>query len=79
VDAVGYSAAKIVEEKADVSYNGQYVFRAGQPVKPTKRLNKILRQKEFTVEVNLHIGDGTATVYTCDLTHEYVDINKAKE
>jgi glutamate N-acetyltransferase/amino-acid N-acetyltransferase len=79
LDAVGYSPAKIVEEKADVSYNGVHVFRGGQPVKHTKRLNAILRKKEFTVEVHLHLGDGAATVYTCDLTHKYVDINKAKE
>lgn len=79
LDAVGYSEAKIVEEKADVSYDGQYVFRHGQPVKHTAKLNRILRSKEFTVEVNLHLGDGAATVYTCDLTNEYVEINKAKE
>jgi len=79
LDAVGYSPAKIVEEKADVAYNGEYVFRGGQPAKHSKKLSKILRQREFTVEVNLHLGDGAATVYTCDLTHEYVSINKAKE
>jgi glutamate N-acetyltransferase/amino-acid N-acetyltransferase len=79
LDAVGYSPAKIVEEKADVSYDGEYVFRKGQPVQHSKKLKKILNSKEFTVDVNLHLGDGAATVYTCDLTHDYIDINKAKE
>lgn len=79
LDAVGYSPAKIVEEKADVAYNGEYVFRSGQPTKHSKKLKRILQQKEFTVEVDLHLGDGSATVFTCDLTHKYVDINKAKE
>jgi glutamate N-acetyltransferase/amino-acid N-acetyltransferase len=35
----------------------------------------ILKQKEFIVSVDLGIGSGSATVYTSDLTHEYVSIN----
>ncbi len=75
IDAVGYSEARVVEEKADISYNGEYVFRNGQPVRLSRRLHRILRQKEFTVEINLHLGEGTGTVYTCDLTYDYVKVN----
>jgi glutamate N-acetyltransferase/amino-acid N-acetyltransferase len=35
----------------------------------------VLKQKEFTVTVNLGLGSGTATVYTTDLSHEYININ----
>ena len=27
------------------------------------------------IEVNLNMGEATKTVYTCDLTKEYIDIN----
>jgi glutamate N-acetyltransferase/amino-acid N-acetyltransferase len=39
------------------------------------RGTEILKQKEFTVSVGLGIGSGMATVYTSDLTHDYVSIN----
>ena len=35
----------------------------------------IFAEKEIVVEVKLGLGDGQATVWTCDLSHEYVDIN----
>ncbi len=34
-----------------------------------------LKQPEVTIAVNLHLGEGAATVWTCDLTYEYVRIN----
>jgi len=36
---------------------------------------EVLRRKEFVVTVDLGLGDGRATVYTSDLSHEYVSIN----
>jgi glutamate N-acetyltransferase/amino-acid N-acetyltransferase len=37
--------------------------------------SEVLRKKEFTVNVGLGLGDGSTTVYTSDLSHEYVSIN----
>jgi glutamate N-acetyltransferase/amino-acid N-acetyltransferase len=34
-----------------------------------------MKNEELTLRVGLGIGDGSATVYTCDLTHGYIDIN----
>jgi glutamate N-acetyltransferase/amino-acid N-acetyltransferase len=31
--------------------------------------------REFTLSIDLHQGDYEDRVTTCDLTHEYVDIN----
>ena len=39
------------------------------------RGTEVLKQKEFTVSVDLGIGSGSATVYTSDLTHDYISIN----
>ncbi len=34
-----------------------------------------MKNEELELRVGLGLGDGTATVYTCDLTHGYIDIN----
>lgn len=39
------------------------------------RANAILKAPEFALRLDLGLGDGQATVWTCDLTHDYVTIN----
>lgn len=34
-----------------------------------------LQGSEVTLRVDVGVGDGTATIWTCDLTHGYIDIN----
>jgi glutamate N-acetyltransferase/amino-acid N-acetyltransferase len=34
-----------------------------------------IKGREIHIEVDLGLGAGAATVYTCDLTHGYIDIN----
>jgi glutamate N-acetyltransferase/amino-acid N-acetyltransferase len=34
-----------------------------------------MKNPEFTVTVDLHLGDHEERMVTCDLTHEYVSIN----
>ncbi len=49
---------------------------AGQPLAYAEEAaSAIFVEKEIVVEVRLGLGDGQATVWTCDLSHEYVDIN----
>ena len=36
---------------------------------------RVMKQSEITVRVNLHRGPDSATLWTCDLSHEYVSIN----
>jgi len=36
---------------------------------------RVMKQSEITVRVNLQRGAATATVWTCDLSHDYVSIN----
>jgi glutamate N-acetyltransferase/amino-acid N-acetyltransferase len=49
---------------------------AGQPLAYSEAAaSAIFAEKEIVVEVKLGLGDGQATVWTCDLSHEYVDIN----
>jgi glutamate N-acetyltransferase/amino-acid N-acetyltransferase len=34
-----------------------------------------MRRAEVTIGVDLGLGAGSATAWTCDLTHRYIDIN----
>jgi glutamate N-acetyltransferase/amino-acid N-acetyltransferase len=36
---------------------------------------RVMKQSEITVRVNLHRGAAQTTVWTCDLSHDYVSIN----
>jgi glutamate N-acetyltransferase / amino-acid N-acetyltransferase len=36
---------------------------------------RVMKQAEITVRVDLHRGSAQATVWTCDLSHDYVSIN----
>jgi glutamate N-acetyltransferase/amino-acid N-acetyltransferase len=36
---------------------------------------EVFKKKEFTIRIDLAAGKGQASVITCDLTHEYVNIN----
>ena len=36
---------------------------------------RVMKQSEITVRVHLQRGAASATVWTCDLSHDYVSIN----
>ncbi|MDB6035235.1 MAG: Arginine biosynthesis bifunctional protein ArgJ [Verrucomicrobiales bacterium] len=83
IDALGYSPAKIVEEKVDIAYAAPgskklvYSLKRGQPAStPFKTLCQIAAEKEFELHINLNLGKGSAVLYAADLTEEYVDFNK---
>ncbi len=83
--AVGYSGAKIAPEQADL------FIRAGEPQDGQPELQvvdggtptdydeadaaAIFAQPAISMRVVLGMGDGQATVWTGDLSHEYVTIN----
>ncbi|MFX8797759.1 bifunctional ornithine acetyltransferase/N-acetylglutamate synthase, partial [Acinetobacter baumannii] len=36
---------------------------------------RVMKQSEITIRVQLNRGSATTTVWTCDFSHEYVTIN----
>ena len=40
-----------------------------------KDLKEYMKWDSINIEVNLNIGNASYTVYTCDFTHDYIDIN----
>ena len=79
MDALGYSRAKITEELVDIAYDGLPAVRRGLATRtPMNRLRKIVAKPTFTIDINLNLGRGRCTVHTCDLTEEYVTLNKGE-
>jgi glutamate N-acetyltransferase/amino-acid N-acetyltransferase len=83
IDAIGYSPAKVVEEKIDIGYSttaGKKILwslKRGQPTKATfKELCAAVTPKEFELHINLNLGNADAVMYAADLTEAYVDYNK---
>jgi glutamate N-acetyltransferase/amino-acid N-acetyltransferase len=81
--ALGYSPAKIVEEKVDIGYSlagGKKILwslKHGQPTKATfKQLCAAVAPNEFDLHINLNLGKAGAVIYAADLTEAYVDFNK---
>ena len=40
-----------------------------------KDIKEYMKWNSINIEVNLNLGNAFYTVYTCDFTHEYIDIN----
>ncbi|MBI1177100.1 bifunctional glutamate N-acetyltransferase/amino-acid acetyltransferase ArgJ [bacterium] len=83
IDALGYSAATIVEEKVDIGYSAPgsrkvvWSLKRGQPTRATfKELCAAAAPKEFDLHIRLNLGKGSAIMYASDLTEEYVEFNK---
>jgi len=83
IDALGYSAAKVVESKVDIAYSQPgshkllYSLKRGRPTKTSfAALCKIAALPEFDLHINLNVGKGAAVIYAADLTEHYVDFNK---
>ena len=75
-DAVGYSHAQIQEDKIDIDYDDVPAVRGGTAAgTPEEKLVAAVSKEAFSINVNLNLGDGCATVYTCNCTEDYVRIN----
>jgi glutamate N-acetyltransferase / amino-acid N-acetyltransferase len=73
--AVGTTTAAFDPASLDVSMNGVQVCRSGGVGEDRSLVD--LTAREVLVVVDLHAGDATATIWTNDLTHDYVHENSA--
>ena len=83
IDALGYSAAKVVEERVDIAYSAPgvkkiiYSLKKGRPTRTTfKSLCSAVAPTEFDLHINLNLGKAKAVLYAADLSEQYVDFNK---
>lgn len=76
VAAVGRSGCALEPEKMSVTLNGLRVLSPGYvSAFDEDEAKKRLSESEVTIHVDLGLADGEATVWTCDLTADYVAIN----
>ncbi|MCL4153843.1 UNVERIFIED_CONTAM: hypothetical protein GTU68_050187, partial [Idotea baltica] len=77
IHAVGYSGARVKEEMVDIYFGGLLAAKNGLATSTEiEKLSKAVKESEFTVGIDLHIGKGEYTVYTADLSPEYVLFNR---
>ena len=77
VMAVGKSGARADRDRLSISFGDVLVAENGW-VAPSYREADgaaAMKRPEIELNVDLGLGSGTATVWTCDLTHGYVSIN----
>jgi glutamate N-acetyltransferase/amino-acid N-acetyltransferase len=77
VAAVGYSRADMDPGKVAVSVSGYTVVQSGIEAEGFKedKLHALLKEKEIAIVIDLGLGSGEFTVYTTDLSYDYVKIN----
>jgi len=76
--AVGYAGIDDLDQGLiDLFLDDVHVARAGgrHPDYREADGQRVMKQAEITVRVDLHRGDASSSVWTCDLSHDYVSIN----
>jgi glutamate N-acetyltransferase/amino-acid N-acetyltransferase len=75
--SVGYSGIRVEPAEFEVWYDGVQVVKEGVTTGTAQeeRAKEIARRREFTVRIIVGGGPGSSTLYTCDLSHDYVTIN----
>jgi len=77
VMAVGKSGERADRDKLRISIGGVRITDNGQvvPHYDETPVVKHIKGTDIVIDIDLGIGRGRATVWTCDLTHGYIDIN----
>jgi glutamate N-acetyltransferase / amino-acid N-acetyltransferase len=77
VMAVGKAGEKAERDRLSISVGGIMIAAEGGPVPGYREgpVSEHMNGREIRIAVDLGLGSGKATVWTCDLTHGYIDIN----
>jgi glutamate N-acetyltransferase/amino-acid N-acetyltransferase len=77
VAAIGYSGAEIDPDRIDIQFGELAICKNGgrAPEFDEKAAHDYIAQPEFTVNIQLHQGNGSCVFWTTDLTVEYIHIN----
>ncbi len=77
VMAVGKAGEPADRDKLAIAIGGTWMAKAGGVVPGYNEAPVVAHMKgqEIHIEVDIGLGSGRATIWTCDLTHGYIDIN----
>ena len=75
--ACGKSGENITANKIQLKIGNYLVAEGGKVAKDYKEeeVREYMKWGSINIEINLNIGNASYTVYTCDFTHDYIDIN----
>jgi len=75
--AVGKSGENIIPNKVQIKIGNFLVAEQSKVAKDydESEIKKYMQWNSIDLEVNLNLGHASFTVYTCDFTHDYIDIN----
>jgi glutamate N-acetyltransferase/amino-acid N-acetyltransferase len=74
--AVGYSGVPVDPQKVRVWLGDLELFRDGGPYDVNEeRASALLAQPDVAITIDLGQGAEAVTIWTCDLSHDYVSIN----
>lgn len=76
IAAVGYSGEDVSPDRIALWIGDVQVCAGGAAVAyPEEAVISAMRAKEIAIRLDLGLGNASATVWTCDLSHDYVTIN----
>ncbi|OOY29734.1 MAG: bifunctional glutamate N-acetyltransferase/amino-acid acetyltransferase ArgJ [Rhodobacteraceae bacterium] len=77
VAAVGKSGAKADRDKLTISFGDMVLAEKGWrvPDYSEEKASAYMKNPELVIGVDLGLGRASKSVWTCDLTHRYIDIN----
>jgi len=77
VMAVGKAGEKADRDRLSISVGGVRIAEQGGPVPGYDEAPVAVHMagRDIAIDIDLGLGRGRATIWTCDLTHRYIDIN----
>ncbi|NNC38424.1 MAG: bifunctional glutamate N-acetyltransferase/amino-acid acetyltransferase ArgJ [Hyphomonadaceae bacterium] len=77
VMAIGKTGEPIDLDRLEIAFGPHIVAKSGarSVVYDESQVSDYIRENEIEICVNVGLGQGKFTVWTCDLTHGYIDIN----
>ncbi|MDV7341318.1 bifunctional glutamate N-acetyltransferase/amino-acid acetyltransferase ArgJ [Terasakiella sp. A23] len=77
VMAVGKAGEKADRDKLQIAIGGTVIAGEGEAVEGYDEAPVAAHMKGENIDIDVHVGiaNGSATVWTCDLTHGYITIN----
>jgi len=79
VMAVGKAGEAADRDRLSIWFGDHLVAKDGEraPSYDEDTVARYMKGAEITLRVDVGVGSGRATIWTCDLTHGYIDINAA--
>ena len=79
VDAAGYARVGLDINRLDMHYDEVPALSKGEPVQENKdRWKNVVSAKDFSISLDLNLGNGESEIWSNDLSEEYVNFNKSE-